>query len=271
MAVFSFICSGVLAVYLCYESAISLKHYQRLKSDIGAGDQGARLRFYGKILTFEWVSTALAFAGLEFDFARLTPAGLGLSETAFGRFTASAWSQAGSEFLSGIGAGIVVSWVGAFLVIWLIRRRSRLANQSSSDSGRARIFAALRRLMPDLGALIPTTPRERIVFALVAISAGICEEVVFRAWLLDVLHNYAGVSGYALVGVAAAVFGLAHYYQGMLGVVFTGVLGLLFCGLYFASGTLLLPIALHAIIDLRVTVMPTMQPTAEKRPSAGLL
>jgi membrane protease YdiL (CAAX protease family) len=35
-------------------------------------------------------------------------------------------------------------------------------------------------------------------------------------------------------------------------------LGLVFCGLYFASGTLWLPIVIHAIIDLRIAVMPSL-------------
>ena len=92
---------------------------------------------------------------------------------------------------------------------------------------------------------------------LVALSAGLCEEVVFRAWLLDVLHQI-GLAGLTLVVVASVVFGLAHIYQGVLGIVVTGGLGLVFCGLYFASGTLWLPIVIHAIIDLRIAVMPSL-------------
>ena len=128
---------------------------------------------------------------------------------------------------------------------------------SSQGTVGTRLAVALARLLPDFGALIPTTLRERLIFVLVALSAGLCEEVVFRAWLLDVLHQI-GLAGLTLVVVASVVFGLAHIYQGVLGIVVTGGLGLVFCGLYFASGTLWLPIVIHAIIDLRIAVMPSL-------------
>jgi len=111
--------------------------------------------------------------------------------------------------------------------------------------------------------------RERLLFALVALSAGLCEEVVFRAWLLDVLHQL-GLSGLVLVGTASAVFGLAHYYQGIVGIVVTGLLAVVFCGLYFVSGTLWVPIVIHAIVDLRAAVMPSSYAGNRPPPSASV-
>jgi uncharacterized protein len=105
-----------------------------------------------------------------------------------------------------------------------------------------------------------------MIFVLVALSAGLCEEVVFRAWLLDVLHQI-GLRGLVLVGAASAVFGLAHFYQGIFGIVVTGLLAVVFCGLYFAGGTLWVPIVIHAIVDLRAAVMPS--PYAVNRPPAS--
>jgi hypothetical protein len=117
-------------------------------------------------------------------------------------------------------------------------------------------------LVPDFSALVPTTARERVLFALVALSAGICEEIVYRAWLLDVLHRAIGLGGFTLVGIAAVVFGLDHYYQGIAGILITSLLGLVFCGLYFASGTLLVPIVIHVAVDLRVALLPSAPSTA---------
>jgi uncharacterized protein len=262
VAFFSAICSVLLALFLCYESAQSPAHYRRLKSAVAAGDGKARLRFYARILAFEWASALLAFAALQFDFARLTPASLQLEEGAFGRFASSAWRHAGAEFLAGVGIGVVISLVAAIVLISRARRRARMGSQPVEHS-------RWQRVLPDFAALIPTTLRERSLFAIVAVSAGVCEEVVFRAWLLDVLRHVAGLGGFALVGVAAGIFGVAHYYQGIVGVFVTGALGLVFCGIYIATGTLLVPIVVHAIIDLRVAVMPSLHSHNAARSPAG--
>lgn len=113
-----------------------------------------------------------------------------------------------------------------------------------------------RKLMPDFTALIPVTGRERLLWAAAAISAGICEEIVFRGWLLATLHDSVGLGGTALVPTAAAIFGLAHTYQGVTGVILTALAGVLFCVLYVATGSLLVPILLHCVVDLRFAFLP---------------
>ena len=113
-----------------------------------------------------------------------------------------------------------------------------------------------RKLLPDFSALIPTTTHERLIWAAMAISAGICEEIVFRGWLLSTLHSELRLDGTVLVLVAAALFGLAHSYQGITGMILTAFAGAVFCALYVATGSLLVPIALHILIDLRFAVLP---------------
>jgi membrane protease YdiL (CAAX protease family) len=248
MTAFSSICSLILAIYVGYQSAVGAAKYRRLKLAISQGDAGARARFYVEILIFEGVSAALAFAALGFDPARFDPARLGLAETAFGQWCAAQWQQLDAEALKGLVIGVLCGSAVMFALLWRARRRNPQASLSATSP--------LARILPDFGALVPTNARERMIFALVALSAGLCEEVVFRAWLLDVLHRI-DLGGLALVATAAAIFGLAHVYQGVVGVVITGVLGAVFCALYFASGTLWLPIAIHALIDLRVAVMPS--------------
>lgn len=51
--------------------------------------------------------------------------------------------------------------------------------------------------------------------------------------------------------VAAALFGIDHAYQGAAGVVRTTLLGVGMGFLFFFSGSLLWPIALHVLIDLQ--------------------
>ena len=55
--------------------------------------------------------------------------------------------------------------------------------------------------------------------------------------------------------ICALIFGLLHLYQRWVGVLAATVLGLVFATLYVLSGSLLLVIALHALIDLRSLVL----------------
>ena len=55
--------------------------------------------------------------------------------------------------------------------------------------------------------------------------------------------------------VATALFGLLHLYQKAVGVLFATVLGVLFAYLYLVSGNILVPIVVHALIDLRSLVL----------------
>jgi uncharacterized protein len=259
MAIFSAVCSLILVVYLGYQTALGRGEYRKLKQDLERGETGARARFYRRILVFECVSAALAFAALGFDPARFNPAHLGLGETPFGSWCITQWQHLDPDAMKGFLGGLIFG--SAFLIVALwVRARRRAARAAAT--GQSSSPSRLSRILPDFGALLPTTMNERLLFALVALSAGLCEETVFRAWLLDGLHQI-GLTGIALVVVASAVFGLAHFYQGVFGVVVTGLLAVVFCGLYIASGTLWLPIVVHAIIDLRACIIPS--PYAESR------
>ena len=64
------------------------------------------------------------------------------------------------------------------------------------------------------------------------------------------------LTGTTLVLVAAAIFGIGHVYQKAVGVIVTTLAGLLFTVLYIMSGSLLVPILLHIVVDVRFVFMP---------------
>ena len=117
------------------------------------------------------------------------------------------------------------------------------------DAGlRARLAAAL----DEIGYLVPRTAREKLLFAGVSVTAGITEELIYRGFLMRYLAAGPwGLSAAAALAVSSLAFGVAHAGQGAKGMLLTGVVGLLLGGLYLASGSLLLPILLHTLIDLR--------------------
>jgi membrane protease YdiL (CAAX protease family) len=106
----------------------------------------------------------------------------------------------------------------------------------------------------DIEALLPRTKNEKLWFIPVALSAGVCEELIFRGYGLRLFESL-GFSGFPLLIVTVAAFGLAHIYQGFLGVITTALTGALFTLIYIQTGSLWWAIAAHIFIDLRVLLV----------------
>lgn len=250
MHTLSFVIDIVLSAYVIREVVQFGAQYRQLKKDIANGDTQARARVYRRAIVFEWVSALLALLALGFDWNKLNPKFLALEGTKLvqvwqgGAFAHSAFSQGA---MAGVVLGLVLGTVG--FIIARIKSNRRSVPPAASAPWR-------RRFLPDFSALVPATTRERLLWIAVAFSAGICEEVVFRGWLLSTLHGALRLDGTALILVAAVLFGLAHSYQGIAGMVLTAFAGLLFCGLYVATGSLLFPILLHILVDVRFAVLP---------------
>ena len=244
----SLIIEIVLAGYIVRESLRALPLYRQLKREIATGDPGARSRMYRQILAFQGITAVLALSALRFDWSRLTPRPLNLTDSALVQWLHHHEQLVRGE-VGGMFIGAALGMVGAIaLRVWRNRRSGKpaAAVRESRKSG----------WLPDFSALLPVTARERLLFAAVALSAGVCEEVVFRGWLLAALHGQLGLQGGWLILIAAAIFGLAHAYQKISGVALTGLLGAVFCLLYVVTGSLLLPIILHVFIDIRFALLP---------------
>lgn len=108
----------------------------------------------------------------------------------------------------------------------------------------------LERVMKTLEAMkvVPSTRGELAVFMLVAITAGIWEELLYRGFLIWFLIPLSGTGG-AIV-LSSLVFGIGHVYQGPAGVARTGLIGFGFAVFYVLSGTLWWLMAAHALIDI---------------------
>lgn len=119
-----------------------------------------------------------------------------------------------------------------------------------------KIRAKAGKAAKKLAFLVPSTLEERRWWWLVCITAGICEEFVYRGFLLHYLRvvPFHLSLTWALV-VAAIIFGIGHLYQGIAGGVQTAILGFVFGGIFVMTGSLLIPIVLHAVMDLRVLAL----------------
>lgn len=105
-----------------------------------------------------------------------------------------------------------------------------------------------------VGALLARNRKEARWTGLLSINAGLVEETFFRALLFIAVFQTTG-SVVAAMLVSTVLFGLAHAYQGVAGVLTSGLLGFFFMVIYAATGALWLVILLHALIDLRGLVL----------------
>jgi membrane protease YdiL (CAAX protease family) len=142
------------------------------------------------------------------------------------------------------GWGFAIAFAGGSLLQVVLVRRSA--------TGREKILRAFQRL----AFILPVTQEERAWFALVSVTAGICEEVLYRGFLIRYLSDgpwHAGV--WMALAIASVSFGLAHGYQGLSGIIGTALVGAVMAVIFLASGSLWLPMTLHAIIDLRILLL----------------
>ena len=97
--------------------------------------------------------------------------------------------------------------------------------------------------------LMPKSSTEKIAFAGLSVSAGIAEELVFRAFLLAALLQ-AGTGIVAAVALSVTLFALSHAYQGIAGVVRVLLLGSLLTVPILLTGSIYPSIIAHAALDL---------------------
>lgn len=106
----------------------------------------------------------------------------------------------------------------------------------------------IRRQLGALELMLPRDDREMRWFGGVSITAGICEEILYRGFVLTYLAALVPL-GWAVL-LSSLLFGFAHAYQGTRGVLQTAAVGLALGGLTVYSGSLWVPMALHAFVDL---------------------
>ena len=117
-------------------------------------------------------------------------------------------------------------------------------------------FRQIRRSAPEkleaeIGALkhfLPESKPEIAVFVVIAFTAGICEELLYRGWLQNLIAAGTG-SVWAGLLLGAVIFGCGHAYQGKNGMIQTGIIGLIFGGVFLLTGGLLAGQILHVSID----------------------
>jgi uncharacterized protein len=159
---------------------------------------------YSLTIAYEWILALVVLWGIHM---RKVPLRQILGERRPG---AKAWMT---------DAGIaLVYWAGALLVLAVLG--NALVKISGSHIDPQKIGDVTQKLTPVTGL-------EMLLFLVLSISAGISEELVFRGYLQQ---QFARMSGRVWMGVvlSAAVFGGAHGYEGIAGVLLITAYGAMF-------------------------------------------
>jgi len=193
--------------------------FPRVRAEIVREGGPRRVREYRTIMALEWILVALAVVLMVVG----------------GR----SWSSIGLVLPHGAGllwSVVLLALFGAFLFV-----QYRVA--TASDAARA----AVGRQLAPVRWLLPSSA-ELGSFRALSVTAGVCEEILFRGYLMAFLLPLVGVSG--AVVVSSLLFGFGHAYQGWSGIVKSGVLGAIMAGIYLLTGSLFAPILVHALIDM---------------------
>lgn len=202
-----------------------------------------KIRYYQAICTWLWIASALAVVAIGFrPLFTISP-----SPGEISWLLLHPWVRYLVEALIAIFVIIsVVLPVGT--VIWKKLTKRPLKYSS----------AALK----SFSYFFPATWTERRWWVFVCITAGGCEETLFRGFMLHYLHVFPWTLNLTLaLLISSVVFGSNHLYQGAGGVAGSAIVGFLFGLLFLLTGNLLLPILFHGVIDLRMLAI--LRPPAD--------
>jgi membrane protease YdiL (CAAX protease family) len=176
-----------------------------------------RVRFYVVTLFYEWLLLVLVVAGVW-------------------RRGASVLIVLGDHWHSvrqvardiGIAVGF---WVVASMLLWIFGRLLRIAAQGHN----------MQFMLPHRGI-------ELAFWIALSVSAGICEEAIFRGYLQP---QFMALTKNAASGIllSAAIFGVAHAYQGFRMVILIGLYGAMFGTLAYWRGSVRPGMIAHAWQD----------------------
>ncbi len=97
--------------------------------------------------------------------------------------------------------------------------------------------------------ILPQSAVELLPYLALAITAGLCEEFLYRGFAMAVLGR-VGLQAWAVVLISSILFGLAHSYQGRGGIAMTLIIGTILGTSRIAYDSLVPAIFWHSAVDV---------------------
>jgi membrane protease YdiL (CAAX protease family) len=205
-----------LGIVIPWRGRARLRHLLSLPS-VGTKE---KITLYATTIAFQWVLTlVVAWRAIA---RGLTPKELGLSPLQLSKVLFP--SLLGAVILGGLH--------------WLNLRRI------------GKMEGPLPELMKNIAnRVLPKNFVEFLPYFALAVTAGICEEFLYRGFALAAMTK-VGLPTWLVVLLTSLLFGLAHTYQGKSGVAGTSLLGVVF-GTFRVLTESLVPVTIwHAAVDI---------------------
>lgn len=193
--------------------------WPRFLRRVASGEPHVRVRFYRGIIFGQWI-LALSLLACWTWWKRPWP-----------------WLLLGPSTPLRLGAGLAGAALIAVFLAW--QRVQVLGNEKAIDS--------VKRQLGSAAPLLPHSCAENRIFKVVAVTAGVCEEILFRGFLLWYFADWTGTLG--AVVLSSLVFGFGHLYLGRAHVLKTTIAGVFFACLVLVCGSLWPAILIHAAMD----------------------
>jgi len=187
------------------------------KPSVGSAE---RILLYASTIAFQWIAAGVVAW-------RAWTRGLRASQ--LGLVPQGAWPVLAAAM---IGAAIfaTLQWMN-------LRRMSRMPEKM-----RGQLLAIAERILPQSTA-------EGVAFFALAVTAGVCEEFLYRGFA-TAAFTHAGMPLWGAVMLSSILFGLAHLYQGRGGLVGTMGLGIVFGVARITFGSLIPVACWHIAVDV---------------------
>ncbi|WP_281885116.1 CPBP family intramembrane glutamic endopeptidase [Paenibacillus sp. YYML68] len=208
---------------LAVEPVLGYRKYETFKQVVQT-DSSARMKYYRFVLLMLWGLTAylMLAAWLTGELPGLLELQLKLE-----------LDRTGAVLLGALLIGTVVP-----VVLALVSKAFR---------------HTMSRQLAGVEPFLPKTQPERLYWVWISLSAGICEELLYRVFLFHYLASL-GLEpfGWSVIIISAVIFGLGHTYQGVQGVATTALVGAVLGSLYALTGSIWPAMIIHFLMDVRI-------------------
>lgn len=210
-------------IFLVYVVRNYLRH-RRMRDRVDSGEDGILMLEYNDTIRILWGGAVLILVVWFWNGRSITDLGI-----FFDLSTAN-----------------LTGWavVGAISLLLLAQVREIGRNPKAAGAIRAHMDSE-----PGVMRIMPETEQEYSRYKLLSVTAGITEEVIFRAYLIWFFSLWLPVWWAALA--ALAIFTVAHLYQeSVRSVLKVTAIGAILTAVYLLSGSLLAAMVLHVVVDL---------------------
>lgn len=132
-----------------------------------------------------------------------------------------------------------------FILLYAGDAWSEMRNEAAQKSTK-------ERLQEDV-PFLPNNTLELQHFAILSLTAGFCEEVIFRGYFIQYFLSFTGISPigqFIAILLPGVIFALSHLYQGWKAVAKIMILAVIFGYIFLETQSIWIVIILHFLVDL---------------------